>query len=361
MKICYVSPGFRDSNILRMFLYQDIKIVEDSSLYNEDREDVLTFDVNRNEIHKWSDLAKYFYQYVMQAYARNYDRYYLENAIEEVCMQGCQTLIVGSSYARFGLEDRLAHFYSKNLALKSQDIFYGSLIAKEMLDLQKGIKRIIFGLGYTTIFLDLSQTKNEKEKSRISHVYYPLFRNMHNATLLPETYPLIQSDVWNIEQIISSFSQSIYQSVKGEYFHTGYQRFHQKLCLWKDARTWQMLSKEEKEKIGKERAEMHNKSFARWETLKENIEILDELVSYCKQQNVEILFCVFPMGDDYMKYINPCFEKCFYQVLDRWKNEIDIIDLKQYAQFTDEDFIDMDHFNDEGAAKATQILNHILV
>lgn len=359
-KKCYISSAFKNVNILRMFLYDDIEIIEDPLLNGEEQDDYLSFDERRNQVYRWSELTEYFYKYTTQMYVKNYDRYYLENAIEDVCMKGCQTLIVGSSYARFGFEDRLADFYSKNLSLKSQDIFYASLIAKEMLDLNRKIKRVIFGLGYTTIFSDLSRTQNLKEKSRISHVYYPLFHNMHNATLLPETYSLIQSDVWNIQQIISCFSQSIYLAGEGEYFHSGYQRFYQKLCLWKDARTWQMLSETEKEDIGKSRAQSHNKSFGRWETLWENVEILEELLFHCKQQEADIIFCVFPMTQYYMRYLNPCFERVFNDILNRWKSEIRIIDLKQYESFNDEDFIDMDHFSDEGAAKATKILNGIL-
>lgn len=121
---------------------------------------------------------------------------------------------------------------------------------------------------------------------------------------------------------------------------------------------WKDITADEKEKAGKDRADAHNKCIKYKESYEENIRVLNELVSECNERGVRVWIVVMPMSESYKKYLNPEFEKQFYEALNRIDGEIHLIDFNVIDHnFSDEDFNDMDHLSEKGAIKVTEIIN----
>lgn len=364
-RICYIHPEFKHEELLKAFLKKEIRIKADTTGFL--KEDELTIAYageeidNGNEVLQWDVLFSELYSYVQSRWSRNYDGYYLKSAIADAWENDYETIVVGSSYARFGINEKELESKTKNLALPSQDLYYGCKIAKTLLERNSNIKNVIIGSGYNYFFSDLSKTQNLSEKSRVSNVYYFNFSDMHNAYTIPEMMSAMKSSVWNIETIIELFSKEIYCNNGADYFHQNKLRFRAKTCMWGDKeKTWQMLTREEKSMAGNKRAELHNKLLKHQKTYDENVKILDEFVQDCEEKGIRVFMCVFPMTSYYFEKLNPQYKEIFYDTLNKLQGTVHVVDLNESAKFTDEDFNNMNYLNDRGAEKATGILNMIL-
>lgn len=310
----------------------------------------------------WSEMLSYFYKYVFEKVRSNYDRYYLENVIKDIDNAKFNTLIAGSSYARFGFDDELLNETVANVALPSQDIYYACSLIKRLAQKKNRIKKVILGIGYTTTFSDLSRTKNEKEIKRVTNVYYPILNDIHNALMITEREDRIVSCIWNIPYITSIISREIYNNNMHEkYFNDIKQRSKSKTCLWDQKNMeWWELCETDRMLSARTRAEMHNRNLTHIETFEENKRLIINLIEWCKTQEIQFLLMTLPTTSEYKKYLSHEFKKEFYEFLNSVDYTIDLIDLVDETDFRVEDFNDMDHLNQKGAEKVTKRFNEFL-
>lgn len=127
-RTCYIQPDFKSKDLLRSFLNENIQICQKNLKCLNCRTVAIsdvTGDINEQHgILAWDGLLLEFYRMVSNEYFNNYDIYYLEYAMEDAKNSKCDMIMVGSSYARFSIEDRIFENNGtrKNLSLSSQDL-----------------------------------------------------------------------------------------------------------------------------------------------------------------------------------------------------------------------------------------------
>ncbi|MBQ4346918.1 MAG: SGNH/GDSL hydrolase family protein [Firmicutes bacterium] len=108
--------------------------------------------------------------------------------------------------------------------------------------------------------------------------------------------------------------------------------------------------------MGKFRAESHNKLFEHKQSLEENQEILNEFVHYLHTENVLPIVVITPFTEAYNRYVLPEMKEAVLQMLDNVPEEVHFVDFNDASYFTDADFMDTDHLNENGAKKMSRIL-----
>ena len=360
---CSIHPDFAENTLLKEFLSNEVTISYDDALKIDEvvisRKDEKGCYIKKQV---WKEILSYFETYTIDIWMRNYDYYFLQYALNDWENNNYDTLIVGSSYACFGYEERVAGLNAKNLALPSQDLYYASKIVEKCKEKNCAVKNILIGLGYYSFFSDLSRTENEEELTRISNVYYPIFQDAHNAIILPEQMGMKQSRVWDLQTIIKFFSNEIWRATKGTYFSVIHDRKKWKTVTWEDSfKEWDELLPQERESAGRKRAQFHNKSIAYSESYAENIWILNELANQCEKDQINLYICVFPVTTEYRKYIDKQIVENFWNALSRIKGKIHVLDLNESNGFDIADFNDMDHLSACGAIKATNLINNVIM
>jgi len=306
----------------------------------------------------YEELLGKLVEYSYRMFTYNWDYFYLNNKIVEASK--AETLILGSSYARFGINEEMME-NAVNLSLSSQDWYYAFELLKKVCSKPNHIKNVILGCGYYTAFADLSRTKNIGELTRISSVYAPILNDWHNCFIHPANrYAFDESDYIDVQKLVTS----LYNSSYGQ--HSYFDDENRKRCyfqtkLWEDqSKYWNDLSEAEKWKYGKQRAESHNKSIRYEETLQENIKIMKEIAVYASENKMHLILTVFPATIYYQTFFDMNFREYFYDALEQVNEEIHLVDCFGDPFFDEEDFNDTDHLNDSGATKMTLILNQLL-
>ena len=182
----------------------------------------------------------------------------------------------------------------------------------------------------------------------------------HNCFILPSKEDFcIQSDIVNFEFLLENYATHQYK--KGQFSESN-PRTNYALRIWQDkSKNWCDLSDDEKEIVGKIRAESHNDMIKYVASYNENKDIFQEIVKFCNTNNINLVFVVTPATNCYLKYLDLGFKKDFYSAIDSVDGVVHLIDLSDDDYFDDNlDFIDTDHLNDSGAAKLTMVIDSVL-
>ncbi len=299
-----------------------------------------------------------------------YDYFFLKKMLQKISGKEVNTIFLGSSYTRFGIEDNILPEGFYNLSLPSQDIYYASVIIRNLLDKKTKLNNIVLGFGDYYLYSDLSKAKLYSERKRVSNVYIPLFHDAHNYK---KDSILNRTITYNIKEIICKiihYEQELSGNFKnffaphkknvwnGYYFNYTHSRFDRKNALWGDVNlSWQQISQNEKKEAAKNRAIQHNKCKKYVETFNENIKILKELILLCKSNGIKLYICKFPFTNEYKQFLNTEFMPELDLQLENIGVNNTIIDLKTlYKDWNYSCFNDMDHLNDKGALIATKII-----
>lgn len=295
---------------------------------------------------------------IIQEHQYNYDYYYLKHALTNAANPHTTTIISGSSYGLFGIDDSMLS-QAVNLSLMSQDLYYSLKGIYQVCSNNQNIKNIVLCLGYYYFFSDLSKTQNTNEIQRISKVYKPLYKDIHNCTLLPPKAEILYtSDIFDIQNVNYIYSTGEYE--KG-YFHKDHPRRNHATREWDDKnKEWFQLNESEKTEAGIRRAALHNKNMKREISLKENIQLFQDFLNYCNNNAIKLLLVVTPVTPYYLQHLSSQYKSIFYNILDEADGVIHLLDLSDDNTYTDEDFNDTDHLSDTGAVKMTQAILTIL-
>lgn len=306
----------------------------------------------------YEEMLEKIFENILLEYQRNYDYYYLRNALEHAKNEEINTIITGSSYGLFGISSDMLR-KEVNLSLTSQDLYYSLKCIYEVWKYNKNIKNIVLCSSYYYFYSDLSRTENKGEILRVSKVYNLLFGDMHNCILLPETESVLyKSEVFDIPKIMELYSMGDY---KKSYFTENRLRRFYATRLWDEkTKDWADLDENEKIIAGKKRANLHNKNLGRLVSLDENIRLFNEFTLFCKQNSINLIVVVTPATKYYRNYFNDAFKDVFYNILDEAEGEIHLLDMFEDPFFEDADFNDMDHLSELGADKMTSLILDVL-
>ncbi|WP_415782874.1 hypothetical protein, partial [Bacillus manliponensis] len=293
---------------------------------------------------------------------------YLKNIMEYTKKSvDIDTLIVGLSYSLFGIEAAKLRKQAVNLSLASQDMYYSFKILKELIDKNKSIKNCIIGVAYYSFHFDLSKGS---EAFRIKDVYYPLFKDRHHYEILDEQnnreHDSLEKFVSNESRIlldINSLESKImdlyYKNEGLSYFNSHIVRKNASLL---GDQSLLDLTVEKKIVLGKDRAQRHNKALKHKETVKENEKVFSDMLKYLNKKNIKPIIVVFPTTVYYKDHLDSAFKEEFYNKLNTFKKEhiFSVVDLFERNDFNENDCLDLDHLDLEGAIKVTNILNNHL-
>lgn len=371
MKIYYIENSFKHVRLLRMFTKSNVDITLIKSINDLKDDGVLITSndcIEYEEIIKnvtnvlvWEDIFKMFYEYSYNRYMSNYDYYYLKYSLERALQPDIKALVVGSSYARFGIEESILNVPCINLALASQDIYYGCLIGRYVINKNPNIKKIFIGTGYYSFYSDLSLNKGE-ELTRISDVYYPIFKDVHNCKDLPkgQNNNLDDNELFDIKKIVDIFSSDLFKQFGGNYFIDIRNRVRMRMNLiGAENLKWFEIDESYRKRVAYERANAHNKSNKYVGSYKENKEIINSFVKYCNERNVEVCMVAFPSTKFYEETILKEHKENYMEALNSIDGELHFIDFNDLDIFTDEDFVDMDHLDKSGAIKISKVINEL--
>lgn len=309
-------------------------------------------------------LVNKFYRRWNWIYNRLFDYYYLKSELQRSRETKPDTLIAGSSYAIFGIEnygDKCCNF-----GLPSQDIYYSLKILINILNNSEGVKRIILGVGMYSLCSDLSRTKNLDESRRIVDVYYPLLADSNHLSLTEIERIKMKDDVLTRliihAQKIFLFTNKNTHNMK--YFMKNHTREKRKICTWNDLKKkWSELSSEEKVIAAQLREESHERQIKHSMTFKENMEALYSFKQFCENKKIEMYVFVAPMSSAYLSMMSDEYMQVsikqdeFFRNLDDSNHYIDFNDV---ALFSDDCFVDPDHLNDQGAELLTCYLKNFI-
>ena len=240
-------------------------------------------------------------------------------------------------------------------------------IKKAVREGKRNIKRCMINLGYYVLYQDLSLSKNTR--GIIPLTYLNLFdeNRSHNwkeakredlfADIgMDEEY--IPKDV--IHQLCECWAEEAI-SEQGSFYGALLSRDNNNALKQKGI-DWSLLSDEEREAYTKDRVDNgHNKQIEHTETRVENGKILSEMVSFLYENNIKIYFFVSPFTESYLRRIDPRFKADILDELNNLPYPVEFLDMNDYSEeFGDDDFLDPDHVNLNGAHKATALLNSFI-
>lgn len=347
----------RENVILRSYK-NGVKLKAEDFLMISRQRKTNDFEVEQKQILIYEDLFEQVLESVIKECNYNFDYYYLKNAILKAEKTAINTVVTGSSYGLFGIEESMLS-NAVNLSLASQDLYYSIKGIEAVCNVNSHIKNIVLCCSHYYLFSDLSKSRNSDSIQRMSKVYVPLFGDAHNAFIVPpKSNFLVQSCLFDVQKIMDVYSISQYEE---HYFNFNRVRENFALRLWSDkAKNWNQLEDYEKEAAARERALLHNRNKKRDISLSENINMLNELSIFCNQKGINLIIVVAPASKYYVENIWPGFQEIFYETLENIDGVVHLLDLYTDEGFVEEDYIDMDHLSDLGARKVTENILSVL-
>ena len=254
--------------------------------------------------------------------------------------------ITGLSYVDVGIDVSRIDGNVINAAISSQDIFYDYEMAKYILSdktYSKNIKFALIGLTYYSFEFDLSKCS---VKDRV-YFYYPFIKNIHNKNDFSEKKceRFDQLDEILKRIFIKDYKNEIYKDIENKY-EKGWQEY--------------ISGHLTNEKIIMGRKDVEKDSLKNYpETVKENITVLNNYITFLKNNNIKPYIVVAPVSKYYYLNLSERIKNEFKSIMIEIsnKNSVKIYDYFNSSLFNDEDFYDIAHLNRKGAIKFTELIN----
>ena len=273
------------------------------------------------------------------------------------------TLIVGSSYACFGIIEKY-WFNAINCSYNSQDLYYDYLCLQHILKTGKGFQKCIITMGYYAGMDDLSRSKRSLGNI-LSNIYYSIFQDAHNCKEPPDWnhWRGLEDTPKAMRSLIEEGSEYILAGL-GNFYHKAY--FDSRSTVYNDCRNiefnlpnfpWTELSKFERAIRVTVRGEGHNLSIKRTEVLQENKILLKMIVHLLHEHQIMPILVVPPFTAEYNQRIQPELKESFLAMLDEVPDDFHFVDFNETdGLFGPADFCDADHLSESGAEKFSRIL-----
>lgn len=303
---------------------------------------------------------------VLQFMMNNYDYCYLDAMHEKNRVAGTSTIITGSSHAMNGIIESRINGGCINFSISSQDLYFDfQHIVKAVEEGKQKIKSCIINIGYYMLYHDLSLSK--VMRYLIPKVYEPLFKETHHY-IIEKPYDMLADmtfdrDMYTDElvcKLCTEWSRGFFLEEPTYYGSLRTRENNNILGLKKII--WSELQKEEKQKIAIDRTGDHNRLRKHEDTRIENGILIQKMVEYLWNNGITPIFVIFPFTQYYNDYIDHNYRIDIFNLLDGLSYPVEFLDMNDYPEiFDDSDFLDTDHLNSKGAAKASDFLNEFLL
>lgn len=307
-------------------------------------------------------MAEITFEQLIQWYTvRNYDYLWLKAMLEKaaaVTTKG-STLITGSSHALNGIYEP-AWRNAVNCSMHSQDLYYDFVCARRVLETPgaaQQFSRCFIVMGYYIAFQDLSLSKVSRE-SVISNVYYPVLGDAHNWK------EPVANDPWRMVNGLSDIAKQACERGalrKLKEYGTYYSQIRPRGTLFDlKGRKWADITMEEREALGRYRADSHNRIFQHKDSFQENKVILKEFVHFLHLHQITPVVVITPFADAYNRHILPEMKAGVLNLVDSVPDDVHYVDFNEASELFDaSDFMDTDHLSESGAKKVSGILTEL--
>ena len=107
----------------------------------------------------WDQLEKVLIACAWQAYCHSEWRY-LQLALETVQKPTTNTIVLGSSYAKYGISAQQLGAQCVNLGLDAQDIYYTCKLGQLVVKSNPNIQQVVLASGYYWFYSDISRANS---------------------------------------------------------------------------------------------------------------------------------------------------------------------------------------------------------
>ena len=261
-----------------------------------------------------------------------------------------EVLILGSSHTFYGINPiEINHFKAFNFAFPSQTIFLDKELLKKYSEHLKNLKVIIIPISYFSLF---SSMDKGKENWRLKN---------YNLYLDIQTTKKIE---YNLEIFNGKLKENIIKF--GLYYGRNYSQPIYINSLGFGYRTVDEIVKNNFIISANESIKRHSFNLTSEDIKNDinlNIESLDYIESFAKNNNIKLIYISTPVNKSYYKLINKNQFNYMLNFINKRKDnkKIFYFDFTNNHNFKDIDFWDADHLNRRGAKKLSNTLDSLLL
>ena len=314
-----------------------------------------------NELYQ--DLRNFTIDYI----SYEYDYCYMKSMLRLNGIMKPEVIVLGCSHARNGICEDVFPYKVINMSSASQDLHISKLLLDKIMVDNNRLKYCVVNIGYWGLYQELSKQVNEGHL--LQDRYYPILKlNEYSPIDSFSKLKSIQNRYSNLFNTMSKgtiklfaddWSDSYFIKQKG-YFGLNKNRANSPNTE-STGKLWKELDDASRNRIGRARANAHNKFVKYNESLATNRDILNEMIYLLVENNIKPIISIFPFSREYIKYIDVRYKDEIVSTLNELENEIYFLDMNDYGEFFEvADFIDADHLDDSGAKKSSVLLNEFI-
>jgi hypothetical protein len=281
--------------------------------------------------------------FIMEGMLRNIPNdYALKQKYLDENAASIETLVLGSSHTFLGVNPEFLSTKAYNLAFLSQSLDYDWALLNKYEGSFKNLKTIIIPISYFSLFFNL---ENGTEAWRQKY-YYRCF-DLKLST--PFKYRLEVTSLkmkGNLSRIVSYY---INEKSPVRSNNLGMAAYNKKSGL-------------DLKKEGIKAAQRHT-DISEFKNLKDNIEIVNKIISYAGSHDLKVVFVTTPTTSYYYKILDLVqleTMKKTMQSLDSINAHVKYYSFLKDQRFNESDFKDGDHLSKKGAEKFTKLLNNLI-
>lgn len=326
----------------------------------------------------WDELNRYLLESSWRIYC-SAEQYFLKFALERACSPSTHSVLLGSSYAKYGLSAAEMGEDCVNLGLDAQDIYYTCKLGMRVIEQNRSIRHIVLASGYYWFYSDLSRADSEYARALISETYYPIFKDAHHIqnteAIAQHQNKFLQLPFLDESHVLQHYCKQFYEDLGGEsakvtrrfIFHqaNGWQVCNEYLRTPNDQINWgklpwHLIPDAIKDELARARCRDHNKLLRHSESFQENKETLNRFISFCNHQGVCVYVLCMPQTDHYLRYLDAKLKQDYYAALDCIEGDYIFLDFHGVELLGPEDYMDQDHLNPSGAKKITHFAKELV-
>ncbi|MFH2094171.1 MAG: hypothetical protein ABIJ16_00620 [Bacteroidota bacterium] len=248
------------------------------------------------------------------------------------------TIIIGNSHAEMLGPVKLLpdSFSTVNISMGGQDLYHILLLLEKCIPEAENLKLVVLGLDYELAGYNLAKEKQEWK----DRFYYPWNRNIYDRSF------------GNIIMAKSNFMRSnrdlsfIFKPQKTD---------ASELLI-------PPVSDGNDDYYCKKRAQEHSVYKFNRDLAEENMSYLKRISELCRKNKITLLLINTPKTDCYTHYFNKevaGFSSGLYKKFSQ-ENKVLFLDLFSDSCYTESDFIDFDHLNEQGVGKIASGIKEVL-
>jgi len=255
-----------------------------------------------------------------------------------------EILILGSSHALGGLNPDFFHLPAINMANNSQSLFYDiNLIYYYRSDLKK-LKVVIFEMSFYNLFY----TMDEGYEPWRSKFYYKYWNFQPQITKRFLFYDKLYINLYPLNKIFLLNARA--KSLDLDATSNGY------------LKDYSVLSGNKMENSKKRYLSLKN-TFYDSQSIKQNIEILNNIIIKLQEDSIKVIFLQYPYWYGFSNMIELKWIRMNDSIYKNWIDKYDVkyFDFSKSKLFRDNFFADVDHVNYIGAELLSKKIDSIIV